>query len=101
MRRQVRPAFYLDIAEQELWLLEHAGAEIADRWHDALWKTIEFLERHPFVGRERRDLKHTGIRSWRIKGYVRWLIFYGVRDDVLVVYRVVSGTMNLPELSFK
>jgi plasmid stabilization system protein ParE len=101
MRRHVRPAFYLDVAQQELWLLEHAGAEIADRWHEALWKTIEFLQRHPLIGRERRDLKHTGIRSWRIKDFGRWLIFYGVRDDILVLYRVASGTMDLAELSFK
>ena len=41
-------------------------------------KTIEFLEKHPFIGRERRDLKHHGIRSWRVKDFERWLIFYGV-----------------------
>lgn len=101
MKRRVRPVFYLDIAQQELWLLEHAGHEIADRWHESLWKTIEFLEQHPFIGRERRDLKYRGIRSWRIKDFERWLIFYGVRDDVIVLYRVVSGTMNLPRLRFQ
>lgn len=101
MKWRVRPAFYLDIAQEELWLLEHAGPEIADRWHESLWKTIEFLDQHPFIGRERRDLKHRGIRSWRLKEFERWLIFYSVRDDVLVLYRVVSGTMNLAELRFK
>jgi|SRR2546422_808595 len=101
MKRFVRPAFYLDITETELWLLEHAGADTADRWHESLWKTIEFLEKHPFIGRERRDLKHNGIRSWRIKDFERWLIFYGVRDDAIVLYRVVSGTMNLFKLRFE
>jgi len=101
MNRRVRPAFYLDIVNEELWLLEHAGGEIADRWHESLWKTIEFLEKHPFIGRQRRDLKHRGIRSWRIQGFERWLIFYGVRDDALVLYRVVSGAMNLLKLRFQ
>ncbi len=100
MKRRVRPAFYLDIEQAELWLLEHAGAEIADRWHEALWGTIVFLGEHPFIGRERRDLKHRGVRSWRIRGFERWLVFYGVRDDVLVLYRVVLAAMNLPLLSF-
>jgi len=81
-----------------LWLLEHASSEIADRWHESLWKTIEFLQHHPFIGRERRDLKHKGVRSWRVKDFERWLIFYGVRDDVIVLYRVVSGTTNLLKL---
>ena len=98
MTQRVRPAFFLDVAAEELWLLEHAGADIAGRWHESLWKTIEFLDQHPFIGRERRDLKHNDIRSWRIEGFERWLIFYGVRDDVLVLYRVVSGTMNLLKL---
>jgi plasmid stabilization system protein ParE len=98
MKRCVRPAFYRDIAQEELWLLEHAGVEIAERWHESLWKTIELLEQHPLVGRERRDLKHGGVRSWRIKGFERWLIFYGARDDMLVLYRVVPGAMDLFKL---
>jgi hypothetical protein len=101
MKRRARPAFYLDIAEEERWLLEHAGAEIADRWHESLWKIIELLEQHPFITRERRELKHRGIRSWRVEDFERWLIFYGVRDDVLVLYRVLSGTMNLFKLRFE
>jgi toxin ParE1/3/4 len=101
VKRRVRPSFYLDVAKEELWLLENAGSETADRWHESLWKTIEFVESHPFIGRERQDLEHPGVRSWRIKGFERWLIFYGVRDDVLVLYRVVSGTMDLFQLGFE
>ena len=95
MKRRVRPAFYIDIAEEELWLLVNAGTEIADRWHEALWKTIEFLEEHPWIGRQRHDLKYRGVRSWRVKDFERWLVFYSVRGDVLVLYRVVPGTMDL------
>jgi plasmid stabilization system protein ParE len=101
MKRRVRPAFYLDITSQELWLLEHAGADVAERWHEALWSTLAFLETHPLVGRERRDLSHDGIRSWRIKDFERWLIFYAVRDDAIVFYRVASGTMDLFNLRFE
>jgi hypothetical protein len=36
------------------------------------------------------------IRSWRLRGFPRWLIFYGVAAEKDVVfYRVRSGTMNL------
>jgi plasmid stabilization system protein ParE len=98
MKIHVRPAFYADIAHEELWLLEHAGAAVADRWHEALWETIRFLERQPRLGRLRRDLRHPGVRSWRIKEFPRWLVFYGEREETLILYRVVSGTMNLPAL---
>lgn len=95
MKLRIRPAFYEDIAHEELWMLEHAGPEIADRWHEKLWSTLAFLQKNPLVGRVRKDLKFTGIRSWRLAEFDRWIICYGVRDDVVVLYRVVSGTMNL------
>ena len=100
MNRFVRPAFYDDLAREELWLLGHAGAEIADRWHEAVWQTLDYLATHPLFGRERRDLKFRGIRSWLVHDFERWVIFYGVRGNDLVYYRIVSGTMNLYVLQF-
>jgi plasmid stabilization system protein ParE len=91
-----RPRFLLDLAEELLWLKDKAGAEVAERWYDALLVTIQFIEKNPFVGRERKDLSPAGIRSWRVRGFPRWLIFYAVtpKKDI-VFYRVRSGTMNL------
>jgi plasmid stabilization system protein ParE len=91
-----RPRFLLDLAEELVWLRDHAGADVAERWYDALLATIQFIEKNPFVGRERTDLKPAGIRSWRVRGFPRWLIFYAVTDKKKVIfYRVRSGTMNL------
>jgi len=95
MKVLVRPQFYLDIAEEVEWLLEKAGGNVAARWHEALWQTVAFLRRHPKSGRERKDLKQPGVRTWRVNHFTRWLIFYSVLDDALVLYRVRSGTMNL------
>jgi hypothetical protein len=48
------------------------------------------------VGRERKDLSPAGIRAWRVRGFPRWLVFYGVTaGNEIVFYRVRSGTMNL------
>jgi len=91
-----RPRFLLDLAEELYWLKDKAGAEVAERWYDALLVTIQFIEKNPFVGRERKDLTPAGIRSWRVRGFPRWLIFYAVTDKKeIVFYRVRSGTMNL------
>lgn len=100
MNFHYRPKFLEDIAREELWLLEHAGAEIAESWHAALWDTLEFLNETPLAGRARTDLKHPGIRSWRVTKFERWIIFYGVRDKDIILYSVVSGTMNLYALEF-
>jgi plasmid stabilization system protein ParE len=94
-----RPKFLQDIAREELYLLEHAGAEIAERWHEALWETICFLDTNPLAGRARKDLAFSGIRFWRILRFERWMVFYGVRDGDLILYRVVSGSMNLYALA--
>ncbi len=91
-----RPRFLLDLAEELTWLKDNAGADVAERWYQALQATIQFIKRNPHVGREREDLTPAGIRSWRIRGFPRWLIFYGVKDGKKVVFfRVRSGTMNL------
>ena len=91
-----RPRFLLDLAEELTWLKDKAGADVAERWYDALLLTVQFIERNPFVGRERKDLSPAGIRSWRMRGFPRWLVFYAVSPQKEVVfYRVRSGTMNL------
>ena len=91
-----RPRFLLDLAEELTWLNDKAGAEVAERWYDALLVTIQFIEKNPLVGRERKDLSPAGIRSWRGRGFPRWLIFYAVTSQKeIVFYRVRSGTMNL------
>jgi plasmid stabilization system protein ParE len=94
----VRPRFYEDIAEEAYWLLEKAGAEVAEHWHESVWQTVELLKASPFIGRKRTDLRYPGIRSWRVEHFTRWLIFYGLREDALVLYRVRSRTMNLTAL---
>jgi plasmid stabilization system protein ParE len=91
-----RPRFLLDLAEELIWLKDKAVAEVAERWYDALLATVQFIEKNPFVGRERKDLSPVGIRSWRVRGFPRWLIFYAVTPKKEVVFfRVRSGTMNL------
>ncbi len=91
-----RPRFLLDLAEELTWLNDKAGAEVAERWFDALLVTLQFIEKNPLVGRERKDLSPAGVRTWRVRGFPRWLIFYGVTSQrEIVFYRVRSGTMNL------
>ncbi len=97
-----RPQFLRDVAEELIWLLEKAGAEVAESWHDAVWMTVEELAKHPFIGRERKDLSVRGIRSWRVTKFPRWLIFYAVEGDQrIVLLRVRQGAMDLTLLKIK
>ncbi len=81
----------MDLAKEMLCLKDHAGAEVAERWYDALLATLDFIEQNPSIGRVRKDLSPAGIRPWRVSGFARWLVFYRVR----------SGTMNLVVMNMK
>ena len=98
MTINVRPFFYLDIAQEAAWLAEHANEQIASRWAEALWTTISNIEKFPLLGRLRPDLPFPGVRTWRVCGFEKWLVFYGVRETTLVIYRVRHGSMNLMKL---
>jgi plasmid stabilization system protein ParE len=102
MRVLKRPRFLLDLAEELNWLNDKAGANIAAAWYQSLKETIRQLQRHPLLGRERKDLSPSGIRTWRVADYPRWLIFYGLdKNKNLVLYRVRQGTMNLVVLKME
>jgi toxin ParE1/3/4 len=90
-----RPRFLLDLAGELSWLKNKAGADVAERWYQELLNAIEQLERQPYLGRKRSDLKPAGIRSWRIKQFPRWLLFYTVEGENLILLRVRYGMMDL------
>ena len=96
-----RPQFLLDLAQELTRLNAKAGADVAERWYQGLADTIDELARHPFLGRERLDLKPNDIRSWRVNGFPRWSVFYTVRDEALILLRVRYGTMNLAKLEMQ
>lgn len=100
MSFNVRPIFYDDIAEEVAYLTETAGAETAQRWAAAVWDTLTELNKNPHLGRARPELPFPGVRSWRVAGFGRWIVFYGVRAKTLVYYRVRHGAMNLIKLDF-
>lgn len=100
MNTLIRPLFYQDVADEVAWLAENAGPEIAGRWAEAVWNTVSALELQPHLGRARTDLPFPGVRSWRVNDFGRWLIFYGVRETVLILYRVRHGAMNLLKLDY-
>ena len=97
-----RPRFLLDLAEELTWLNDKAGPDVAEEWYQAVLQTIAFLAKHSLAGRERKDLWPPGLRSWRVSGFPRWLVFYAAGpDDQLVLYRVRQGTMNLLVLKMR
>lgn len=60
--------------------------------------TVSRLERRPNLGRLRRDLNPPDIRSLVLPRYYRYLLFYRYGDDMVEVFRIKHGLMDLPRL---
>lgn len=72
----------------------------ADRFLLASEQTAIQLTRHPGLGRERHFATFRGItlRSWSIKGFRNYLVFYYSTPGCLNVVRVVHGARDLEAL---
>jgi len=53
-----------------------AFTEVATHFEHGTYKLIETLLQHPKMGRMRTDLVPDGIRSFRVPGFDRYLLFY-------------------------
>jgi len=61
---------------------------------EAAYNSFEFLGRNPGVGRKRADLGFPEIRSWRMNGFRRYLIFYRELPDRIQIWRVLHGARD-------
>ena len=62
---------------------------------EAAYDSFEFLARNPGLGRKRADLGFPEVRSWRIAGFRRYLIFYRELADRVQIWRVLHGARDL------
>ena len=84
----------LDMAAHVLYLNREAGAEIALRFVDAVEEALNRLEQFPHLGRV-RHFRQSGLRSWMVPGFRRWLLFYLPIKDGIRLYRVIHSAMDL------
>ena len=90
--------FEADFAEITGRLAIEASTDISLRWENEVIRLVEQLLRHPELGRIRRDLQPAGIRSFRVKDFPNYLLFYQIKKDDLVFLRVRYGGMDLTAL---
>jgi toxin ParE1/3/4 len=62
---------------------------------EAAYASFKFLAGNPGVGRQRGDLGFPEIRSWRIHGFRRYLIFCRELPDRIQIWRVLHGARDL------
>src|SRR5579862_5135060 len=90
--------FEQDFAELVTYFAREEADELATRFEESTYQIIGLLLQQPELGRPRRDLKPAGIRSFRLRGFKRYLLFYQIRGAELVLLRLRYGGMDLQSL---
>ena len=62
---------------------------------EAAYNTFEFHAENPQVGRPRPEFGYKGLRSWRVQGFRRYLIFYREVAGDVQIWRVLHGSRDL------
>ncbi len=88
MRLVFSAVFEQDFEEMITRFAAEASTEVARRFEHSTYKLIETLLQHPKMGRMRTDLIPDGIRSFRVPGFDRYLLFYQMRGNDLVLLRL-------------
>ena len=79
--------------------IEHAGADVADAFVEALTHAWRHIEMHPGTGSPRYSLKLDvpGLRSWPA-GRFPYLVFYFELPSSISVERVLHGAMDISQV---
>jgi addiction module RelE/StbE family toxin len=93
-----RSTFDADFAELLGYFRDNAGDAVAWRFVEAVERLVKLISKHPMMGRERRDLKPPGIRSFIVTEFRNYILFYRVEGNTLVLLRLRYGGMNLSSL---
>jgi toxin ParE1/3/4 len=84
-------------ALEDIWhytATESGSIEIADRLIDSLTQRFFLLANHPYVGRQRDDLR-AGLRSFPVGQYV---VIYRIQDPDVLILHVVHGRRDIDSL---
>ena len=97
MNVSIRTVAREDILSQYRWYLAEAGAEIAQRFLDAIEAAAELLRRMPDIGspRDFRNPLLAGVRSYPIPGFAAIRIYYIHSGDALRIVRVLHGKRDI------
>ena len=90
--------FEQDFAELVTYFAREESQRLAVRFEESTYDLIALLLRQPELGRLRTDLKPAGIRSFRLRGFKRYLLFYQLKRAELVLLRLRYGGMELQSL---
>jgi toxin ParE1/3/4 len=99
MRVRRHPDVEEDILDIATWI-GRGSREAALRFFDAVEETITSLGYMPGKGslKRLRDKRFAGTRSWAVSGFPKYLVFYQIRPDHVIVFAVIHGARRYRRL---
>lgn len=92
----IQEAAEQDILHQVEWYAQQGLADIARLFSAATVEAIEALVRMPEAGPPRMvaNPQLAGLRTWGIRGFDEFRVYYLVRPELLTVVRVLHGKQH-------
>jgi toxin ParE1/3/4 len=100
VRRFIQEAARTDILGQYQHYLGHYVPAVADRFLDAVNESIDSVVAMPDAGTPKQfdNPRLKGLRTWSVKGFDEFRIYYLISDDLLIVVRVLHGRRDVRSL---
>jgi len=92
-----RSTFFRDLERVARSIAQH-NPSAAAQFLEASEATVNELTRHPGLGPELGFRRALGYRSFRVRGFDNYLIFYKWRGSDVVFARLLHGARDLPRL---
>ena len=96
MKLFVQESAERDILNQVAWYAGQGLPDIARRFSSASVEAIEALILIPEAGPSRHSINPelVGLRTWGVKGFDEFRVYYIMRADLLIVVRVLHSKQN-------
>jgi plasmid stabilization system protein ParE len=90
--------FEADFAEITAQFAVVASPELSVRWEESVIRLVALLQKFPHLGRVRSELHPAGIRTFGLKEFPNFLVFYRVTANEIIFLRVRYGGMDLTKM---
>ena len=84
-----------DLQDAARFLRRHSSVARVREFLLAVHATYRLLGEFPELGRMRDDLPEPNLRSFGVRGFPKWLIFYRPLPDRVEIWRVLHGSSDL------
>jgi toxin ParE1/3/4 len=96
----IRAAARREIKAHGLYLEEHAGPDVTDRFLAAVQQSFGTLARAPragvLCGFRKAALRR--VRRWPVKDFENWLIFYIPKRNGIEIVHIIHGARDIQGL---